>query len=203
MVEQSTIFKLSYGLFILTAKVADKDNGCIVNTVTQITQTPLRISVTVSKANYTHDMILKTGEFNASILAESVPFSVFQQFGFKSGKNTDKFANCVYDVRADNGIRYVPEFTNGIISAKLTESFDYGTHTLMVADVTQAFTISDARSATYQYYFDQIKPKPQPPKEVKKGFVCKICGYVHEGDTMPEDFICPICKHSAKDFMPL
>ena len=200
IVDESTMFKLSYGLFVLTARDGEKDNGCIINTVTQITQTPLRISIAVNKSNYTHDMILKSGEFNVSILAQSAPFGIFQQFGFHSGKDTDKFADCGYGDRSSNGIRYVPEYTNGMISGKVTESYDYGTHTLFVADVVEAFVISGEPSATYQYYFDHIKPKPQPPKERKKGFVCKICGYVHEGDELPEDFICPICKHGAKDF---
>ena len=203
MIEMGTMFKLSYGLFVLTAKDGEKDNGCIVNTVAQMTETPLRITVTVNKANHTHDQILKTGEFNVSILTESAPFRIFKQFGFQSGRNADKFADCGYDERSANGIRYIPEHTNGIISAKVVQSFDYGTHTLFVADVTQAFVISKEASTTYQYYFDHIKPKPQPPKEDQKGFVCKICGYVYEGEELPEDYICPLCKHGASDFEPL
>ena len=202
-INTNTMFKLSYGLFVLTAKDGAGDNGCIINTTTQITQTPLRISIAVNKANFTHDMILKTGEFNVSILAESAPFRIFRQFGFHSGKDTDKFADCGYDVRTSNGIRYVPEHTNGVISAKVAQSFDYGTHTLFIADVTQAFVLSSEKSVTYQYYFDHIKPKPQPRKEDKKGFVCKICGYVYEGEELPGDFICPLCKHGADDFEPL
>jgi len=203
MVDERTMFNLSYGLFVLTAKDGARDNGCIINTVTQITQIPLRISIAVNKANYTHDMILKTGEFNISILSESALFRMFQQFGFHSGKDTDKFADSWYNTRAANGIRYVPEHTNGMISGKVTESFDYGTHTLFIADITQAFVISDELSVTYQYYFDHIKPKPHPPKDDQKGFVCKICGYVHEGENLPDDFICPLCKHGASDFEPL
>ena len=203
MIEMGTMFKLSYGLFVLTAKDGEKDNGCIVNTVAQMTETPLRITVTVNKANHTHDQILKTGEFNVSILTESAPFRIFKQFGFQSGRNADKFEDCGYDERSANGIRYIPEHTNGIISAKVVQSFDYGTHTLFVADVTQAFVISKEASTTYQYYFDHIKPKPQPPKEDQKGFVCKICGYVYEGEELPEDYICPLCKHGVSDFEPL
>ena len=202
MVDQGAIFKLSYGLFVLTAKDGEKDNGCIVNTAIQITSNPLRISIAAIKANFTHDMILKTGEFNVSILAESVPFATFQRFGFQSGRNVDKFAGCGYDVRAENGIRYVPEHTNAVISAKVAESYDYGTHTLFIADVTEAIVLSNERSVTYQYYFDNIKPKPEPPKE-KKGYICKICGYVYEGETLPDGFICPICKHPAQDFEPV
>jgi flavin reductase (DIM6/NTAB) family NADH-FMN oxidoreductase RutF/flavodoxin len=199
-VDPAVMFKLSYGLFVLTARDGNKDNGCIINTVMQITVTPVKIIIGVNKANYTHDMILKTGKFNVSILSEKAPFRVFQQFGFHSGKDTDKFAGSGEALRAENGVRYVSECTNGVISAEVKESIDCGTHTLFIAEVNQAFSLSRDPSVTYQYYFDNIKPKPQPPKGNKKGFVCKICGYVHEGDTLPDDFICPLCKHGAVDF---
>jgi len=202
-INPGTMFKLSYGLFVLTAKDGEKDNGCIINTAIQITQDPLRISIAGNKANYTHDMIVKTGRFNVTILSQSVPFKVFQNFGFQSGRNTDKFADCDCDERAKNGILYVPKYTNGMISAKVIEALDYGTHTVFIADVTQALVLSAEPSVTYQYYFDHIKPKPQAPKAEVKGFVCKICGYVHEGETLPDDFICPLCKHGAADFEPL
>jgi len=200
IVQQETMFKLSYGLFVLTARDGDKDNGCIINTVTQITASPLRISIAVNKANFTCNMILKTKEFNISILTESATFDIFERFGFHSGRDTDKFKGCTYNDRAANNIRYVPEHTNAMISAKVSESIDYGTHMLFIADITQAFMISKEPSVTYQYYFDHIKPKPQPAKEGKKGFVCKICGYVYEGDKLPGDYICPLCKHGAVDF---
>jgi len=203
LIDPGTVFKLTYGLFVLTAKDGDKDNGCIINTVTQITSNPLRISFAAIQANYTHDMIKKTGEFNVSILSESVPFSTFQRFGFQSGRDTDKFAGYGLNARTNNGIRYIPEHVNGVISGKVIDSYDYGTHTIFVADVTQAITLSAEKSVTYQYYFDNIKPKPQPPKEDKKGYVCKICGYVYEGEPLPDDFICPICKHGAADFEKL
>ena len=203
MIDQGAVFKLSYGLFVLTAKDGEKDNGCIINTAIQITSNPLRISIAAIQANFTHDMILKTGEFNVSVLAESAPFATFQRFGFQSGRNADKFADCGYDVRSENGIRYVPEHINAVISAKVVESHDYGTHTLFIADVTEAIVLSNERSVTYQYYFDNIKPKPQPVEDKKKGYVCKICGYVYEGDPLPGDFICPLCKHPASDFEPL
>jgi len=200
-IDKNVMFKLSYGLFVLTAKDGQKDNGCIINTVTQITDNPLRIAVTVNKANHTHDMITKTGEFNVSTLAESAAFKIFEQFGFSSGKDTEKFANCDYDNRTANGIRYVPTSTNSVISAKVCDSHSYSTHTVFIADVTQAVALSNEPSVTYQYYFDKIKPKPQPPQDSsQKGFVCKICGYVYEGDTLPSDFICPLCKHGAGDF---
>ncbi|MCL2084510.1 MAG: flavin reductase [Oscillospiraceae bacterium] len=200
MIDLSAMFKISYGLFVLTARDGDKDNGCIINTAAQLTVSPLLISVTVHKANLTHDMILKTGEYTLSTLTESVPFRVFEHFGFNSGKDIDKFADCGYEGRMANGIRYLPEYTNGAISAKVTEAHDYGTHTLFVAEVTQAVVLSGEPSVTYQYYFDHIKPKPPAAAEHKKGFVCKICGYLYEGDVMPGDFICPLCKHGAEDF---
>ena len=202
-VDKNTMFKLSYGLFVLTAKDGDKDNGCIINTVAQVTELPLKISVTVNKANYTHDMIVKTKEFNVSVLTESAPFGIFGRFGFIGGKDTDKFDGCGYDTRTANGIRYVPEHTNGVISAKVIESIDCSTHTLFIAEVTQAFILSDEPSVTYQYYFEHIRPAPQKPREIKSGFVCKICGYVYEGDALPDGYICPLCKHGADDFEPI
>lgn len=200
MIEKTAAFKLSYGLFVLTARDGEKDNGCIVNTVFQVTDNPFKISVTVNKNNYTHDMIKKTGVFNVSVLTESVPFSVFQHYGFKSGRDTEKINSSTMP-RSENGVVYLSAFTNAFMSAKVVEETDCGTHTMFIAEVTEAQTLSDERSVTYQYYFDNIKPKPQPQK--KKGFVCEICGYVYEGDELPEDFVCPICKHSADAFKPL
>ena len=202
-VDPTTAFKFSYGLFVLTARDGDKDNGCIINTAIQITEKPFRISIAVNKANFTCDMISKTGEFNVSILAESAPFKVFQQFGFQSGRDADKFEGCGYNTRTANGIMYLPENTTGIISGKVKDAYDYGTHMLFIADVTQAFVLSAEMSVTYQYYFAHIKPKPPAPKEKKAGYVCRICGYVHEGEELPEDFICPLCKHGAEDFEKL
>jgi flavorubredoxin/flavin reductase (DIM6/NTAB) family NADH-FMN oxidoreductase RutF len=202
-IDNAAFFKLSYGLFVLTARDGSIDNGCIINTAAQITSSPLRISIAVNKTDYTLGMIEKTGEFNLSILAESAPFSIFERFGFRSGRDTDKFLDCGYDVRTANGIRYIPEHVNGVISARVVESHDYGTHTLYIADVTQAFVMSSEPSVTYQYYFDNIKPKPQVRGEKKKGYVCKICGYEYEGESLPEDFVCPLCKHGAQDFEPM
>lgn len=201
MIEKSSVFKLSYGLFVITAKDGEKDNGCIINTAQQITDNPLRISVTVNKSNYTHDMIMKTGEFNISVLTESTPFDVFKHYGFKSGRDTDKIPGNGMK-RSENGIVYLSEYTNAFISGKVIDTIDCGSHTLFIAEVSEAKVLSDARSVTYQYYFDNIKPKPQN-SEKKKGFVCKICGYVYEGDELPDDFVCPICKHGASDFEPL
>lgn len=200
-VDPAAFFKLSYGLFVLTAKDGEKDNGCIINTVLQVTDTPKRITIAVNKANYTHDIIRKTGEFNVSILTTDAPFKLFKQFGFQSGKDVDKFAG-EPEARTANGLRYIPAYSNAVLSGKVIDAYDYGTHTLFVADVTEAVTLSAVPSVTYQYYFDHIKPQPQPTTD-KTGFVCKICGYIYEGDELPEDFICPLCKHGAEDFEKL
>lgn len=202
-VENEAFFKLSYGLFVLSAADGDQDNGCIVNTVAQLTDVPKRVNVAVNKQNYTHDMIMKTGKFNASVLSQDVPFKVFQQFGFQSGRDVDKFADFADAERSENGVLYLSKYANALISGTVIEALDYGTHTLFTADVTEARVLSSVPSVTYTYYFDHIKPKPQPKEEEKKGFVCKICGYVYEGEELPPDFICPLCKHGADDFEPL
>ena len=200
-VDLQTMTKLSYGLFVLTAKDGDKENGCIVDTVIQVSDSPIRITAGVRKISHTHDMILKTGAFNLSVLTESTPFRIFEHFGLQSGKNIDKFYGCGYDDRSANGIRYVPEHTNGVISAEVIAAHDCGTHTLFIADVVQAFTVSHEPSVTYQYYSDHIKPKPVLPKEGKASFICTVCGYVHESETLPDDFICPLCKQGATAFV--
>src|SRR5699024_9050084 len=174
VVEPNAFFKFSYGLFVLTAKDGDKDNGCIINTLQQLTDTPKRITIAVNKQNYTHDMIVRTGVFNVSILTESVPFKIFQQFGFQSGRDTDKISADDPIGRTANGLTYLSEYANAVISGKVTDMLDYGTHTLFVADVTEARVLSEEPSVTYAYYFAHIKPKPQPAQEKKKGFVCKI-----------------------------
>ena len=198
-VNPATMFKLSYGLFVLTAQDGDEDNGCIINTAAQVTETPMCVSVTVNKANHTHDMIMKSGDFNVSILTESVPFSIFERFGFHSGKDTDKFEGYESWARTESGVGYLTEHTGGVISAKVKEALDFGTHTVFVGEVNQAFLLSGEPSVTYQYYFDHIKPKPQP-KGQKRGFRCIICGFEYEGETLPDDYICPICKHGVADF---
>ena len=201
-VDPNAMFKLSYGLFVLSANDGSKDNGCIINTVMQVTDVKKRIAIAVNKANYTHDMIKKTGEFNVSVLTTDVPFKVFQQFGFQSGRDVDKFAQDGAVARTANGLRYIPEYSNAVISGKVTEEYDYDTHTLFVADVTEAAVLSNITSVTYQYYFDHIKPQPQPMTD-KKGYVCKICGFIYEGEELPADYICPLCKHGAEDFEKL
>lgn len=201
-IDAGAFHKLSYGLFVLTANAGGKDNGCIINTAAQLTGSPGRINIAVNKANFTHDMVLNTGMFNISVLAEDASFDTFKRFGFASGKDTDKFEGFERHIgRSANGITYVTLGTNAFMSAKVIDSYDYGSHTLFVAEVTEAEVLREEPSVTYAYYFDHIKPKPQPKiEEEKHGYVCKICGYVYEGDELPADFICPLCKHGPEDF---
>ncbi len=191
---------LTYGLFVLTARQGDKDNGCIVNTVQQVSGSPLRISVAVNKENLTHDMIAQTGLFNVSVLDVTAPMSLFEHFGFQSGRTADKFAGFTAAVRSENGLYRLTEHANAYFSAKVVAALDSGSHTLFLADVTEAGSLAKTESVTYQYYFAHIKPKPAAKK---KGWVCKICGYVYEGEELPADYVCPLCKHGAEDFEPL
>ena len=200
-IEPNAMFKLSYGLFVLTAKDS-KDNGCIINTVTQITDTPKRISIAVNKANHTHDQIVKTGIFNVSVLSTEATFPLFQRFGFQSGRDADKFEGFDAIERSENGLYYITQAANAFISGKVVQALDYGTHTVFIADVTEAKVLSNVPSLTYAYYFDHVKPKPAALNE-QKGWVCKICGYVYEGEELPADFICPLCKHGVEDFEKL
>ncbi len=201
MIEKEAMYKLTYGLFVLTTKDGAKDNGCIVNTVSMITDTPKRVTVYVNKNNYTEELIRKTGVFNACVLTEKAPFETYKQFGFSSGRDTDKFAGKTYQ-RTENGLYYVSEGCNAVISAKVEQILDVGTHTLFVAEVTEAKVLSEEKSVTYEYYLNNVKPKPQAQPAQEQGaekWVCKICGYTHEGE-LPKDFICPWCKHGAEDF---
>ncbi len=200
MIDPSAFHKLSYGLFVLTANAFGKDNGCIINTAIQLTSSPARISICVNKANYTHDMIMESRKFNACTLSQAADFSIFQRFGFASGRDTDKFEGLAGCARGINGVNVVTQGVNSFISGEVIETVDCGTHTLFIADVTCSGVLNNTPSATYQYYFDNIKPKPAPNKEEKKGWICKICGYVYEGEELPPDFICPTCKHGAEDF---
>ena len=203
MIERGATYKITYGLFMLTTTDGEKQNGCIVNTVSMITDNPTRIVVFVNKANYSEELLRKTGVFNVSVLTESAPFEIFKQFGFQSGRNVDKFEGGRYET-SENGLYYLPEHANAVLSGKAVDFYDYGTHTLFVAEVTEAKTLSNEKSVTYEYYQSNIKPKPQAPKAEEKSekgkWVCKICGYVHEGEELPDDFICPWCKHPAEDF---
>jgi len=201
LVNPNALFKFSYGLFVLSSVDGDKHNGCIINTGIQLTDNPKRIAIAVNKANYTHDMIMNSRKFNISILDETAPFDLFKQFGFQSGRNTEKFDG-KYEIRlSENGVVYLNKYANAFISGKVVDVQDYGTHTLFVADVAQAQILSEEASMTYAYYFDHVKPKPQPKAEdAKPGWVCKICGWEYEGEELPADIICPLCKHGAEDF---
>lgn len=201
--DNNTMNKLSYGLFVLTAADGDKHNGCIINTATQITSNPNRIAIAVNKGNLTHDMIMETKKFTVSVISQQADFELFKHFGFVSGRDTDKFADFKNCKKAPNGTMIVTEGTNAYISATVLCRFDFGTHTLFVGDVTDGEILSDAPSATYEYYHNNIKPKPQPKEKTEGGktvWRCKICGYEYEGDELPEDYICPLCKHPASDF---
>lgn len=198
--DNKAMFNLTYGLFLLTAKDGGKDNGCVVNTVVQVTSQPTRITVAVNKENYTCQMISKTGEFNVSVLSEKAKFETFRHWGMQSGKNADKTAGITFS-RSENGIIYIAEECNAYLSAKVVSATDLGTHILFLADVTDARILSDEKSATYAFYQANIKPKADQPK--KKGFICSVCGYIYEGETLPDDFICPWCNHPASFFKPL
>lgn len=200
--DQKAMYKLSYGLFVLTAKEDGFDNGCIINTAMQVTSSPNRISITVNKQNRTHDMVKATGLFNVSVLAEDASFDTFKHFGFQSGKNVDKFEDYGPKERSENGLYYIKNGVNSYLSGKVVQEIDLGTHTQFIADVTAGEVLSDVPSVTYTYYQNNIKPKPEAPKEKagKTVWVCKICGYVYEGEELPADFVCPLCKHGASDF---
>ncbi len=201
MANTKAMFNISYGLYVLTAKENDFDNGCIINTLSQVTSTPNRVSITVNKDNKTHDMIYNTGEFNVSILSEKATFDIFKHFGFQTGNNVNKFENYANAKRAENGLYYITEGTNAYISGSVIDEVDLGTHTMFIADVVDCDIISSDKSATYAYYHSNIKPKPEENKpKAKVYYRCTICGYIHESDTLPDDFICPLCKHGAIDF---
>ena len=203
--DPTALFTLSYGLYVLTAREGDRDLGCIVNTVTQLTENPTRIAVSVNKRNFTNEVIQRTGLFNVSVLTEAAPMDLFRHFGFQSGRDVDKFAGRT-DPVSENGLRYISGPANALISGKVEQAIDCGTHMLYIALVTEARKLSDAPSMTYAYYFANVKPKPQPKpaqEKPRRGFVCRICGYFYEGDELPPDFICPLCKHGAADFEPV
>ena len=201
--EMNPMNQLSYGLFVLTANVNGKDNGCIINTVGQVTAAPNRITIAVNKANHTHDMLMQNNAFTVSVISEKADFSLFKRFGFASGRDTDKFADYSATKRTSNGTLAVLEGTNAYISAKVFHSIDLGTHTLFIAEVVEAESLSDTPSATYAYYHKSIKPQPEKVGETPTGqtiWRCVICGYEYVGDELPEDFVCPLCKHPASDF---
>ena len=193
----TALFNIGYGLYVVTSNDGKKDNGLIVNTVTQVTNTPNRIAVTINKENYSHHVIKQTGKMNINCLTVDAPFKVFESFGFVSGRNVDKFAECE-PLRSDNGLVFLPRYINSFMSLKVAQYIDLDTHGMFICDVTEARVVSDKETMTYSYYHENVKPKPET--EGKKGYVCKICGYIYEGHPLPEDFICPLCKHGAADF---
>ena len=198
--DMTALFRIGYGLYVVTSNDGKKDNGLIVNTVTQLTDTPNRIAVNINKANYSHHVIKQTGILNVNCLSVDAPFSVFQQFGFQTGRSVDKFAGQkVY--RSDNGLVFLDKYINAFMSLKVEQYVDLGTHGMFICSVTEARVMNDLDTMTYTFYQKNVKPKPET--EGKKGFVCKVCGYIYEGDELPEDFICPLCKHGAADFEPI
>lgn len=206
----NALSKISYGLYILTAKDGDKNNGCVINTVLQTTSSPTPTGViSVSKKNYTNDIITKTKKFNISVLTTQTPFDLIKHFGFKSGRDVNKFSEdlenllCNFEEsKSSNGIFYIPRYTNSYLSFDVTDMFDFGTHTMFKGDIVDNKVISDEESLTYSYYHANIKPKAEKSTG-KKGHRCIICGYIYDGDPLPEDYICPICKHPASDFEKL
>ena len=203
--DPKAMFKIGYGLYVVTSNDGKKDNGCIVNTVVQLTSTPNRVAVCINKQNYTHHIVEQTGKLNLNCLSQEAPFSVFQEFGFVSGRATDKFAGKTVS-RSDNGLVYLDQYINAYLSLKVEEHKDMGTHGLFICSVTESKVVSNVESMTYSYYQSNVKPRPPKAGEgeaKKKGWVCTVCGYVYEGEELPEDFICPLCKHGAQDFEKL
>ena len=198
--DMTALYKLGYGLYVVTSNDGKKDNGLIVNTVSQVADNPNKIAVTINKANYSHHIIKQTGVMNVNCLTVDAPFKVFEVFGFQSGRNVDKFADCT-PLRADNGLVFLPRYINAFMSLKVEQYVDLESHGMFICSITEARTISDRETMTYAYYHQNVKPKPKT--DGIKGHVCTICGYVYEGDPLPEDFICPLCKHGAQDFEPI
>ncbi len=195
--DMSALFKIGYGLYVVTSNDGKKDNGLIVNAVSQVTNVPNRVAVTINKENYSHHVIKQTGKMNLNCLTEDAPFKVFEAFGFRSGRNVDKFANCE-PLRSDNGLVFLPRYINSFLSLKVEQYVDLDTHGMFICSVTEARVLSDRETMTYTYYLENVKPRPEA--DSKKGYVCKVCGYVFEGEVLPDDFICPLCKHGAADF---
>ncbi len=196
----TALFRIGYGLYVVTSSDGKKDNGLIVNSVAQVTDSPNRVAVTINKKNYSHHTIKQTGIMNVNCISVDAPFKVFEDFGFRSGINTDKFVD-YEELRSDNGLRFLPRYINAFMSLKVEQYIDLGSHGMFICSITEARVLSKFDTMTYTYYQNNVKPKPDT--EGKKGFVCKVCGYVYEGDTLPEDFICPLCKHGAQDFEPI
>ncbi len=205
--DNKALFKISYGLYVLTTNYENKDNGCIINTVLQLTSDPLRISVTVNKSIYTHDLIKDSCVFNISCLTTETPMSVFEHFGFQSGRDVNKFENSQEEPRAVNNVIYIPKYSNAFIACHVVKTIDFGTHTMFIAEVQDAQVLSDKPSLTYDYYQQNIKPKPQPKaekgtKELRR-WQCQVCGHIYEGYELPDDFVCPVCKHGWEVFVEI
>ncbi len=196
----SALFNIGYGLYVVTSNDGKKDNGLIVNTVTQLTNTPNRVGVTINKENYSHHIIRQTGKMNLNVLSQDAPFAVFERFGFASGRNVDKFEDCE-SLRSDNGLVFLPRHINSFLSLEVEQYVDLDTHGMFICSISEARVLTGQETMTYTYYLENVKPKPET--EGKKGFVCNICGYVYEGDTLPDDIVCPLCKHGAADFEPI
>ena len=199
-IDPEALFNIGYGLYVVTCNDGNKDNGLIVNTVTQVTNTPNRVAVTINKLNWSCDVIAKTGLLNISMLSQDAPFKIFEHFGFRSGATVDKFAEFSQTQRSSNGLLFLDKYANGYISCKVMEKVDLQTHVMFICDVTQCVKLSDEETMSYTYYQKHVKPAPDAEK---KGYVCKICGYVYEGEELPADFICPLCKHGTVDFEPI
>jgi len=198
--DQKALWKLTYGLYLLTARAEGRDNSCIINTAVQVAENPVRISVSVIRGSLTHDMIAQTGLFNLSMLTVDAPFALYRHFGMQSGRDADKFAGRTDVARSANGLVYLTEASCGYLSCRVTGSVDLGTHTLFIAEAEDGEVLSDRPPCTYAYYQSDVKQKPAPVK--KRGWVCTVCGYVYEGDEVPEDFVCPLCRHGKQDFAP-
>ena len=200
--DRKVMYQLSYGLFVLTSAASGRESGCIINTAGQVTSEPNRISIAVNKSNFTHDLVKESGKFNLSILSESAGFDTFKHFGFQSGRETDKFGGYEGCRRSASGLYYITAGTNGFLSATVEQTLDLGTHTLFIAGVDDMERLSDLPSATYAYYQSRIKPQPEKSDAPagKNVWRCRVCGYTYEGEELPEDFICPLCKHPASDF---
>ncbi len=201
--DNNVMFKIGYGLYVLSARLDGYDNGCIINTFMQTAENPNKVVCAVNKANYTCEMIRKSGEFNVSLLDESADFSLFKRFGYQSGRDTDKFKDFDKTERSKNGLIYISCHTNSYISCRVISENDMGSHILFTAQVTDAVMLQDTRSLSYDYYQNNIKPGRSSEEQKKTGWICKICGYIYEGEELPADYICPICKHGASDFEKL
>lgn len=194
------LFQIPYGLYLLSAREQDFDNACIINTLSQVTDSPNRISVCVSRKNLTCDMILHTGVLTVSMLSREAPYALFQRFGFQSGRETNKFQGFGSVIRTQNGLLRLTEYTNAFVSGSVCSSVDLGSHILFIADLTDAGILHEEPTMTYSDYHSYVKPKRPAEEAPKSGYRCKICGYVYEGEALPEDFVCPVCKHGAQDF---